>query len=851
MKSGETMIKLPKSGIILAPANMHLKIYDTYKDCVGVEVYALFTFIQRFLSKGKEDLEILYEYKNALKDISKANAFYSSCNDSDFLQACLSFLKDTKKYNVHSFPKHSQKEKDLKEILEVLDRIPLIEDTIPAIELPDCSNVYILQRNWSLSEYFWIEKLLKKGAHWIETETEQHQFYYSSSNTRKEMELVAQLILENDYDASDCMIALQSSAEKHACAQILEAHNIPFTFLANESLSKVNAYWVSLLEWIVNKNLNSFFNLIEQVYPNDTYVKDYFSSFPEEFENQVYHCQNIEYEKNNLISDNEWSRLLHIESLTKKWMEEHAGLFLWDHHSLTEVAKEVQNAIGSPSMEDLSAFSSIEKLCQQAYPYLNEREDLNLLIQSISTSKTSPNSRKGVCIGGKEDISGLYKVVFFVGVTSKQFPKFSQYTGIFNESYVQNVHNLPSLKDRLNTQKDLLFKTLSQPETFYCLYPQSDYAGKSLEQSLEMKQWIQQEPVFISPQEYSFYTKPEFSLSQESAKNLFVSHDTFTGSISRLEKMVKCPLSHFLSYGLYLNEVREWKDVSVRGTILHSILEELAGKYPKTYAKLSKEEITSVIQKEFKFAQIAFPKRKKWFDMQVLEISEKLSLIFEQLAQFEDHWNMSTAKQEYEMHKSLTHNGISVDFKGYIDRIDESETSFTIFDYKSSEKELKPNDFYTGVSLQLPTYAIAYNEDSNKQAMGHFYIPLKTTSQSYEAYKLGNKKVRTFDSIEEDQILTSFLEKPLNGWDYQDMSIYTDEDKRFKCPKEVPSFEQMKKDWEVIIHSILEQIFQGDIEPNFIDGACTYCKYNRICRNSKEEVLAHLRIEKGGNSDEV
>lgn len=845
------MIQLPSKGIILAPANMHLKIYDTYKDCIGVEVYALHSFLQRFLPKGKADLEILYEYKKALKNIPEINAFSKSCADSDFLQACLSFLKDTKKYNVHNFPDVTQKEKDLKEILTVLDQISLAEDSIPALELPDCSSVYILRKNWSVSEYFWIQKLLEKGAHWIESSNNQEKNYISCSNTRKEMEFIAQEILEKGFNASDCFVAIQNSAEKQACAQIFEAHNIPYTFLKNESLSKVSTYWNALLEWIMKKDLNTFHNLIEQVYPYDEYVSEYFTSFPEEFENPVYRCASIDYKKNNLISETEWKQYLVMEEKTQAWMKEHAYLFSWNASSLMEVAQEVQTIIGTPTMEDLSAFSSVETLCQQAYPYIQEKEDLQLLISSISSAHSSPSSRKGVCIGEKGDINGLYKVIFYTGVTSKSFPCFSQYSGIFNEAYVQKIEQLPNLQTRLQIQKEVLFATLEQPENFYCLFPQSDYSGKSLTQSMEMKNWMGKDPTFVACEEYSYFTTPTFSLSSQDAKELFTKNNQFTGSISRLEKMVKCPLSHFLSYGLYLNEVREWQDVAVRGTILHSILEKLAGNHPKTYAKLPKEELIKTIEEEFEFGRKVFPMRKNWFDMQVLEISEKLSLIFEQLALFEEEWGMKTAEQEYELHKQLVHDDIDVDFKGFIDRVDTSSTGFTIFDYKSSEKELKPKDFYTGMSLQLPTYAIAYEDAKNKIPYGHFYIALKTTPNSYEAYKLGNRKVRTFDAIEQRDVYQSFLEKPLSGWSYQNMSTYDDNDKRFKVPKDAPSFSEMKEAWEIIVHSILNQIFEGDIQPNYVDGACTYCKYKHICRNAKVEVLPQNRIKEGGDEDEV
>ena len=66
--------------IILAPANMHTGIYNEILsqkgDCINIEVYAMNSFIKRFF-KGlqKEELEVLYQYKDALSALDKENNF--------------------------------------------------------------------------------------------------------------------------------------------------------------------------------------------------------------------------------------------------------------------------------------------------------------------------------------------------------------------------------------------------------------------------------------------------------------------------------------------------------------------------------------------------------------------------------------------------------------------------------------------------------------------------------------------------------------------------------------------------------------------------------------------------------
>ena len=68
----------------------------------------------------KSDIEILYLYKEALQKVSVQNAFYSSKEDYDFLNACLDFIKMAKTYQIQDFPCSTQKEKDLNEILNFL-----------------------------------------------------------------------------------------------------------------------------------------------------------------------------------------------------------------------------------------------------------------------------------------------------------------------------------------------------------------------------------------------------------------------------------------------------------------------------------------------------------------------------------------------------------------------------------------------------------------------------------------------------------------------------------------------------------------------------------------------------------
>ena len=146
-----------------------------------------------------------------------------------------------------------------------------------------------------------------------------------------------------------------------------------------------------------------------------------------------------------------------------------------------------------------------------------------------------------------------------------------------------------------------------------------------------------------------------------------------------------------------------------------------------------------------------------WFNSQIEEITDKLVLIFEQLHSFETNWHMNIDKQEHKFSYSYPWNEYTIDLYGYIDRIDSSNTSFCIFDYKSSDKDINLNEFESGLALQLATYTLAYKKESNLIPVGCFYIALRTSPETLTYGKLNyRKKVPELNVINESDMLETF-----------------------------------------------------------------------------------------------
>lgn len=839
------MIQIPNCGTILAPANLHLPLYQEIlkqkSNCTNIQVLSLSTWMSSFYSgQSKSELEILYKYKEALENLSYQNAFYSSIEDYDFLEACLSFIKLAKTYQINEFPSSTQKEEDLHEILEYLLPIQIQEDQTKVVKenLPALKDVYILKKEYSLIDQYWIKALLEHGAQWLGDSQMESKNYYSCTNTRKQMEVIANTIIENHYLAENCFVAVNDIKEQNALEQVFSAHNIPYTLLVQSHPSCILDEWISYLEWIYKKDLNSFLKLVQTFYPKENEIYQYFSLFPNSFQNQKPFLKDLEYESNEIIQEFQFEFYKRLEEKTFEWIQEHS--FLWNDLDFVEIAIFIQNQHTDITYEDLTCFNECMNTIQNCNEYIHNPMDLSLLIQQLkhNSSMQPPKNLQGVLIGSRKDICALRSIVFMTGIHASNFPNLKLQSGIFDESYVAKT-SLPNLEYRISSQQNQIFDCLSLAKTLYVLYPQNDYQGKNNEPSLEMNNWMETKATFKAVVDSFTWEEMNMDLDEESAKSLFFKDNHFKGSISRLESYARCPFSHALKYGLYLQEKTDIKDIRVWGSILHHILEIIAKDKGKEYTNVSSDEISKYIHAEFQFVRKVFYTKEKYFLSQMEEIQNKLILIFEQLKSFENQWHMSISKQEHKFSYSFPFKEYTIDLYGYIDRIDESSTSFCIFDYKSSDKDISFKDFESGLSLQLATYTLAYEKESQLIPVGCFYIALQAQPISFDYGKINyRKKITEAIPNEENEIREKFsTNRKLKGWSFSDLSIYSDDSKNyFTNKRDTPNKEKLAMDWEEIMNHLLEDISSGKGEPLHQKDACKYCAYKSICRNAAQEV---------------
>lgn len=846
------MIQIPDNSTILAPATFHLPLYKEIlkqkKDCLDIQVLTLSSFLSSFYNgQSKSDIEILYTYKEALKKVSPLNSFYSSKEDYDFLKACFDFIKMAKTYHIQEFRSNTQKEKDLHEILGLLYPIELIQDQTQTIlsKIPSLDTVYILKKEYSQIDLYWIQVLLDHGAKWLTDPCTTKKHYYSVANTRKQMEVIANLIIENDYSADDIFIALNNSNDENVLTQILSAHKIPYTTLQEMHVTSIYNEWIAYLNWMKDKDLKTFLNVVQALYPNDTYVLSYYTLFPERFSNFVPFLCNMVYQENEIIDSIAFEKYQRLEQATLEWITKHT--FLFHELDFQEIAKHIQEIHEHICKEDLSAFDDVMDLIQDAHIFIQDPADLNILIHQVQelSSNQKANTLEGVLIGTRQDITCLRPITFLTGTNASSFPALKLQSGIFDEAYVQNL-DFPSLQTRIQQQQEQIFDCLSSCQTLYVLYPQSDYQGKNFEPSTEMENWLSLKPTFLKTPDSFTWKTPDIDLNKDISQEIFFQNKHFKGSISRLENYARCPFSHALKYGLYLKEKEDITDISIRGSILHHILEVISQK-EKDYTSLSKEQIHTYVKREFEFAKRVFLQKQFWFDSQIEEITEKLILIFEQLKNFESNWHMQIDKQEYRFSYSYPWHEYTIDLYGYIDRIDRSQTSFCIFDYKSSNKDIKIDEFESGIALQLATYTLAYEKESQLLPVGCFYIALKTSPEAFTYGKLNyRKKIPELTINNEQKMMDDFAkDRRLNGWHFNDASIYCDDVKQYlPIKRSNPSLDLVKEEWQQVTDSLFEDILSGQALPEHVENACKFCNYRSICRNAAQEIEAKPRVEK-------
>lgn len=373
-------------------------------------------------------------------------------------------------------------------------------------------------------------------------------------------------------------------------------------------------------------------------------------------------------------------------------------------------------------------------------------------------------------------------------------------------------------------------------------------------------------------------------------------------SVSRMERFVACPFSHFASHGLKLKERRVYRlEAPDIGQLFHAALSRFAidlQSSNRTWAALSADEcraeadrIVDMLAPRLQGEILLSSKRYEHISLKLKRIVGRAASVLGEHARrgrFEPiglELDFGPDKLLPPLRFTLS-NGCTMEIIGRIDRVDKAESErgvlLRVIDYKSSATDLKLQEVYYGLSLQMLTYLdvlITYAEmwlGTAALPAGtlyfHVHNPLLQAANGMsveQAYEQMMKKYKMRGLVLADREVVSLMDEPLEKGYSDVLPVAVKADGSFYSNASVATTEQ----WDMlrgtarhVIQDIGTRITDGDvrIDPYRLGTkkACDFCSYKPVCqfdeltegneyhvlpRMTKEEVW--MKMEGGEDED--
>ena len=813
-------MKIEDNTILIAPSALHLRLYEEiFKQkgsCLNISVLSLEAYLNRKLYKPKPSTaSLLYDYAAALETLSPSNMFYGSRKDYDFLKACQDFMTLVKLYGIVDFPQNDARQKDLYETITRLMPIELWVQEAKDLPFEDASSLRILNTETNPLSQYWVKLLQAKGARTLGEPGHQHFYYWAASNPRKEMEVCADAIVANNLPADSVFIALANEEEKYVLAQALESRQIPYTFVNQYTDSRVLDCWKSALKYLADPNDQTRMELLKTFFPVSGYdLRRYLDLFPGGTSN----LSEIAYVENPLISAQDYADLQALEVQCTPWRIKLKEIETWDLNSINAIGQLIMDQFPDPADDDVRIFSGVLDGWNQIKDRVKTREDLDLFLRSLDALHPSSAlpEMKGVLIGNREQVSGLFENVFYIGANAASFPGTSAAHGIFGEDYLEAL-NFPSLENRMQEKLEQLKSVFMEPKNVYFLTPQSDYEGKSVEDSHELNTWLEVFPQFKVSAESSINIKPSFQLETMQSQTLFERPDQpLTTGVRQLQAYEDCPLKNLLQFGLSLRKPIAAKDI-IRlhtGDLLPLLMSDGYHAFNKPFYQLSISEIERLINRQFEFARTIFPDRRREIDTLAARTAGQVMWLFDNLAPLATELNLDFVKADYHMETKAEAQGIEMQIEGNFTSNSASHAAFNLYartpggismlDQPSATLDLRLQP----KAQNRAAFSLSYNQGKSATMM-----PIGQQAAAKAGRQEYLKKAVVAQNLDADQ-LTSELGGALG-------KVPTYQAREEKVLKQADQFAKSLKANEFI--------------PLHAKSACQYCAYKAICRNAAIE----------------
>ncbi len=813
-----------------------------------------------------------YAYYTKLQSLrNQLNHLKDSVLSLSFINELNKVITHMKQFDIswEAIQEQNEIKKELKLIIASLYDIPLAIDQMKqqlANVGDNLSHVTIIDYYSESYEHFVLQQLQSKKAHLLcpkKTEHINKQWYYAL-NKRCEVESIAQYIIEHKIHAKDIKFTLLDSTYIPYIHLLFPQYNIPYQLTSDSERSFIQNKFIALLQYYQNPTWETSIDLIAAhlfALPNAKQAMDYMSLYELDLHDDFHIVSKVAI-SNDVVDEREVKRLRLLE---EKALETQAALlpFLFKMEactSLIDVLCFIDDFLiqthDFKTNQDRKTILRIRQEIKAARFTLKTKEDIPFFIANIEAiSIAKDNDVEGIQISDLCHPLPFAKYHFMLGATQENYPAMQANEGLFDEQFYEDIH-YPSLQQRYQLHLQYVSKQLTSSEHIIASYPLSSFDGKAQEASLELEQFFDQEAQKLTLIEnYTNYART-YSISSESAKQLFIEDNILKGSVSSLERYANCPYSYFLRYGLKIDEPIDYTFSNAKaGTLNHFILETLCTMYGKQYVDTKKAEVQALLEQKMRELIDLYPNKQK----QLLQMQERLlTSLMQNLAVLKDH-ELHSSLQPTQLEQQIAFTipfdeQYELKLKGFIDRIDTNNDFFRIIDYKSSPKSLKEEYVFSALQLQLITYLVIIEKQSNLRPLGAFYYSFANPNINMSYAKLKRRPLGYELFKEKDGDLYLLKEKKLAGWITSEyIEVMDDEGSHIKGVRNSKAsgintstiynpetlYDYMMRIYQQLAHAITN----GEIPCKSVSGACTYCPYASICANANHTYTKEEMVE--------
>ena len=343
-------------------------------------------------------------------------------------------------------------------------------------------------------------------------------------------------------------------------------------------------------------------------------------------------------------------------------------------------------------------------------------------------------------------------------------------------------------------------------------------------------------------------------LSKELSKGLY--GEKIKGSVSRLDGLNRCAFSHFLRYGLHLQERKEAEIQAFDlGKLYHKLVESFFKKVKEEKAKgeaLSEhfqEYLNFAIaesEQDPEFAPFLEGGRNQYFLHKFKENAKTILWALERQLSGGDF-------QVEALERDFHYESDTLSFRGRVDRVDsyldeEKNYYLKVLDYKSGNTDFSLDLLKAGLQIQLPLYLSILLEEEKKRhpeyklhPAGLFYFTMDNPSLSFkgqteeELFQEKLKASRPKGLINGDKDIIFRMDRELKG-----DSLLLPVKEKNGAIEEKGSVAKEEKILAMLsyvrerVEEDCKRILEGekDISPireSLDKTACTYCPYHSIC----------------------